>query len=352
MPDLATRLRAREARLRRTLARPNVLSAIVRDANAKLDPARIADVILDRAATWLAAPSCAVIASDRVGDLRVLASRGAWKGVEHAARAIAAWVARNGEPFGSADIRADRRLTSGAGRHLTLTPRSGYSVIAFPLFCRGRVCGAVVGADRGASKGNPAIAPALRRLIDAALGPAAVALDNALRIARAEALSVTDDLTSLYNSRYLSQVLRRETKRATRNGRPLSLLFLDLDGFKSINDHHGHLCGSRALVEAARVIRSSARETDMIARYGGDEFALLLPDTGSDGAVMVGERIRERIAAHHFLESEGLTVRLTASVGIATLPDAADSVEALVRAADMAMYRVKAAGKNGIDVAV
>ena len=120
---------------------------------------------------------------------------------------------------------------------------------------------------------------------------------------RAEALSVTDDLTQLYNSRYLSQVLRRETKRASRSGRPLSLLFIDLDGFKSINDTHGHLFGSRALVEAAGVIRASARETDVVARFGGDEFALVLPDTGSDGAVFVGERIRERIAAHEFLQA-------------------------------------------------
>ena len=122
---------------------------------------------------------------------------------------------------------------------------------------------------------------------------------------RAEALSVTDDLTQLYNSRYLSQVLRRETKRASRSGRPLSLLFIDLDGFKSINDTHGHLFGSRALVEAAGVIRASARETDMVARFGGDEFALVLPDTGSEGAVAVGERIRERIAAHGFSRATG-----------------------------------------------
>ncbi len=353
MPDLAARLRAREAQLRRALGHPGLVAAIVQDANATLDPARIADVILDRAATWLLASTWVVIANDRVGDLRVLASRGSWKALEKTGRAIATWIARKGEPFITADIRTDRRLTATAtGHRLALAPKTGHAVIALPLVCRGRVCGAAIGIDRRHSSTLPAVSPAVRRQIEAALGPAAVALDNALRIARAEALSVTDDLTSLYNSRYLSQVLRRETKRATRNGRPLSLLFLDLDGFKSINDHHGHLCGSRALVEAARVIRNSARETDMIARYGGDEFALLLPDTGSDGAVMVGERIRERIAAHHFLESEGLTVRLTASVGIATLPDVATSVEALVRAADMAMYRVKAAGKNGIDIAV
>ena len=139
------------------------------------------------------------------------------------------------------------------------------------------------------------------RAVRILLEPASVALDNALLLKRAEALSVTDDLTHLYNSRYLNLVLRRETKRASRSGRPLSLLFIDLDGFKAVNDTHGHLFGSRALVEAAAVIRSSARETDVVSRFGGDEFALVLPDTGGEGAFAVGERIRERIAAHSFL---------------------------------------------------
>ncbi|HKT78598.1 MAG TPA: GGDEF domain-containing protein, partial [Vicinamibacterales bacterium] len=155
----------------------------------------------------------------------------------------------------------------------------------------------------------------------------------------------------LYNSRYLNQVLRRETKRASRSGRPLSLLFLDLDGFKSVNDRYGHLCGSRALVEAAAVIRGSARETDVVARFGGDEFALVLPDTGGEGAFAVGERIRERVAAHQFLAGDGLDIHLTVSVGVATLPDAAISSDDLVRAADAAMYQVKDRGKNGIQVA-
>jgi diguanylate cyclase (GGDEF)-like protein len=124
-----------------------------------------------------------------------------------------------------------------------------------------------------------------------------------------------------------------------------------LDGFKGVNDSYGHLFGSRALVEAAGVIRDNARETDAIARYGGDEFALVLPDTSESGALAVGERIRERLAAHRFLAGDGLDIHLTASLGTATLPDVAETAEELIAAADAAMYRVKNSGKNGIAAA-
>jgi diguanylate cyclase (GGDEF)-like protein len=247
----------------------------------------------------------------------------------------------HGEEFLTANLRADERIKAD---------RVG-TVVGLPLACRGRRIGAIIGLDPEPSSRQPRLAPTVLRAIRMLLEPAAVALDNAMQLKRVEALSVTDDLTRLYNSRYLNQVLRRETKRASRNGRPLSLLFIDLDGFKSINDTHGHLFGSRALVEAATVIRGSARETDVVARFGGDEFALVLPDTGADGAYAVGERIRERIADHIFLTGEGLTIRLTASVGVATLPDVAISADELVNAADAAMYVVKARGKNGIQAA-
>jgi len=246
-----------------------------------------------------------------------------------------------GEPFLTADLRADDRIACDAPG----------TVVAFPLACRGRAIGAVIGLDRKPSSRVPRLAPAIQRAVNVLLEPVSIALDNALILKRAEALSVTDDLTRLYNSRYLNQVLRRETKRASRSGRPLSLLFIDLDGFKSINDRHGHLCGSRALVEAAAVIRGSARETDVVARFGGDEFALVLPDTGAEGAYAVGARIREKIAAHRFLVGDGLDIRLTASVGVATLPDVAGSAEELLQAADKAMYLVKDRGKNGIQAA-
>jgi diguanylate cyclase (GGDEF)-like protein len=282
-----------------------------------------------------------VVSSDLSGQLSVLAERGLAHDMGPAVYAIAQWVMNKGQEFVTADMRRDGRL-----QH----PAIG-TALAFPLSCRGRRIGALMGLDREPSAREPRLAPGMLRAVRLLLEPASVALDNALLLKRAEALSVTDDLTHLYNTRYLNQVLRRETKRASRSGRPLSLLFIDLDGFKAVNDTHGHMAGSRALVEAAAVIRGSARETDIVARFGGDEFALVLPDTGSDGAFAVGERIRVRIAGHRFLAADGLDIHLTASVGVATLPDAAASAEELMQAADRAMYQVKDSGKNGIQAA-
>lgn len=339
--DLATKLRVFQRALRSRVERREALVDIIRAVNTTLEPSKVAELIVHRAATWIPAPCWAVVSSDLSGQLSVLADQGLMADMGPALFPIAQWVMQRGQEFMSADLRQDGRVRN---------PAVG-SVVAFPLSCRGRRVGAMIGLDRVASGREPRLTAPILRAVRLLLEPAAVALDNALLMKRAEALSVTDDLTHLYNSRYLNQVLRRETKRASRSGRPLSLLFIDLDGFKSVNDTHGHLFGSRALVEAAAVIRGSARETDVVARFGGDEFALVLPDTGGEGAFAVGERIRERIAAHSFLAGDNLNLHLTCSVGVATLPDVAASADELVQAADKAMYAVKDSGKNGIQAA-
>lgn len=340
--DLATRLRTLERTVRNRMDRREALVDILRAVNTTLEPPKIAEQIVDRAATWIPAPCWAIVSSDLSGDLSVLAERGLEPDMGPAVYKVAGWVMQRGQEFVSADLSRDARIAcSHAG-----------AVVALPLNCRGRKVGALLGLDRIVSKREPKLSATMMRAVRLLLEPASVALDNALQLQRARELSVTDDLTKLYNSRYLNQVLRREAKRASRSGRPLSLLFIDLDGFKAINDRHGHLFGSRALVEAAAVIRGSARETDVVSRFGGDEFALVLPDTGGDGAYAVGARIRERLAAHHFLVDDGLDIRLSCSVGVATLPDVAASAEELMHAADKAMYAVKESGKNGIQAAV
>jgi diguanylate cyclase (GGDEF)-like protein len=330
--------------MRRRLARADVLAEMVRAVNASLEPERVADAMVSQVAEWIPAPGWLVMALDEATGARTITTRALPAALETSAQAVGAWILRTGSHFCSADVSLDKRLAR-------VESEAAAAIIGFPLECRGRTIGALVALDRVPASREPTFAAASLAAFRAVLEPGAFALDNALRVQRAEALSVTDDLTQLYNSRYLSEVLRRETTRASRSGRPLSLLFIDLDGFKGINDAHGHLYGSSALVEAAAVIRISARETDIVARFGGDEFALVLPDTGSEGAAAVGERVREKIAVHGFLHSQGLDIKLTVSVGVATLPDVAGSAEQLIQAADEAMYWVKEHGKNGIYVA-
>ncbi|MEP6782933.1 MAG: GGDEF domain-containing protein [Acidobacteriota bacterium] len=339
-PDLASRLRRCQRALKSRLERPESVLAFLRAAHESLDPESIGKLVLNRAEEWFKAPACGVFAADLDGQVISLASKGVGELLAPAALGVARWVIGHGRDFSSADLKKDSRAAGTAG-----------AVLALPLRCRAQTIAALVMLERKAAMQAPQLTPSVGAALGTMLEGPALALDNALRLRRSEALSVTDDLTQLYNSRYLNQVLRREAKRASRSGRPLSLLFLDLDGFKGVNDVHGHQAGSRALVEAAAVIRRCARETDIVARFGGDEFAIVLPDTGSEGAAAVGDRVRERLGVHPFLEEQGLRISLTASVGVATLPDVAASAEELVRAADMAMYQVKESGKNGVRIA-
>jgi diguanylate cyclase (GGDEF)-like protein len=339
--SLAGRLRLEQRACLARLNRRDTLLDLIGALHASLEPAEIAGALTRRASGWIPLTCWAVVAADAQEQLFVLADTGLAPEMRAPLYEAAQSVIRNGQALLSGDLGADNRFEVN----------QPVAAVALPLQGRERMVGALVGLDRGVSEKAPVLGKGISQALEAFLGPAGFALDTALLLKRTEALSVTDDLTRLYNARYLNIALRRETRLAARNSRPLSLLFIDLDGFKSINDSHGHLAGSRALVEAGAVIRGSARETDIVARFGGDEFALILPDTASPGALAVAERIRDRLAGHSFLAADGLDIHLTASVGVATLPDVATTADELVQAADAAMYRVKDRGKNGIQAA-
>jgi diguanylate cyclase (GGDEF)-like protein len=177
-------------------------------------------------------------------------------------------------------------------------------------------------------------------------GHAALALQNAERYHRAKERAFVDDVTEVYNARYLLQATEREIQRAERSGKELSVLFLDLDRFKRVNDEHGHLVGSQVLRQLSRVLAECVRQVDTLARYGGDEFTILLVDTPHDAAMGVAERIRCTVADTLFEGGAGGPVRLTISIGVATSPRHARERDALLDCADKAMYRAKSLGRN------
>jgi diguanylate cyclase (GGDEF)-like protein len=217
-------------------------------------------------------------------------------------------------------------------------------VLAVPLVNGERVAGILEAVREG--RAAQSFAESEAALLSALALPLSAALANSVRIAEAEKLSQTDDLTKLHNARYLRQYLIAEVKRARRYGSTVGTLFFDLDDFKEINDRYGHLVGSHVLMEMATVILTGVRDTDVVARYGGDEFVVILPETNLDLAARVAERMREKIAEHVFNGGRNLRLRMTASFGVAVFPQHSQSPQQLIADADSAMYEAKAAHKN------
>lgn len=162
-----------------------------------------------------------------------------------------------------------------------------------------------------------------------------------------EHMTVTDELTGLYNARHFSTSIEREIERCERYARKLSLLFIDIDNFKQFNDSYGHIEGNRVLQTCASIITGALRESDSSYRFGGEEFTIILPETGADAALQVAERIRTTFEAHPFRPDENATVHITLSGGIAELREKEDATT-LVERADAAMYEAKMRGKNQI----
>lgn len=176
----------------------------------------------------------------------------------------------------------------------------------------------------------------------------AVSLDNSNLYSKTKELTQTDDLTAIYNRRFFYQALQMEVKRSKRFGRPVSLLMIDVDHFKSFNDNFGHLVGDQVLRELAAVLQKSIREVDTLARYGGEEFSLILVDTSSKNAQIVAEKLRA-IVEDHFKDAEmqGKKVgKITISLGISTLPSDAATIDDFINHADIALYSAKVKGRN------
>ena len=176
-------------------------------------------------------------------------------------------------------------------------------------------------------------------------------LGNIYQLTRSRDLAMRDDLTKAFNRRFFESYLDEEIERARRYGSVFSIIFLDLDDLKMVNNFYGHLTGSRTLQEVAKRILSAVRGIDKVVRFGGDEFCIILPQTDSDQAMLVANRVKKSMTASAFKLDPGVEISITASFGIATYPTHGITKDALIRQADAAMYRVKATTKNAVGVA-
>jgi diguanylate cyclase (GGDEF)-like protein len=213
----------------------------------------------------------------------------------------------------------------------------------FPLRTGDTVVGALVCGSRSAQ----ALPEAAQKELSMLAMQAAQAIVRTRLYEQAERLATTDGLTGLLNRRTFNAQLQRRLREAQRYNRPLSLLLLDIDHFKKVNDTHGHPAGDAVLRGVAQLAQKQARETDMVARYGGEEIALILPETDGRGAHAIGERIRKGVAAAAHPTQQG-NLRVTVSIGVATWPGSPPEAEGLLQAADKALYRAKEGGRNRV----
>jgi diguanylate cyclase (GGDEF)-like protein len=317
-----------------TLELPEVLHLVMQKVSELLRAGSRSLLLVDEAAGELYYEVAVGPGAERLGQARLPLGDG-----------IAGWVAREGQPVLVEDVRGDPRFSD---RFDALAGAETRYVLAVPLLARGRVLGVIeVAGGEAARPFSPEDLLTLRTIADYA----AIAIDNAQAYERIKDLTVVDDHTGLFNARHLYRTLESEVARSGRYGRPFSVVFLDLDRFKNVNDRHGHQVGSAALKEVGELLRRALRSADVPIRYGGDEFVLLLPEADRAQALAVAERIRGQLEAARFLSDRGLEVRITASFGVATFPEDGADAEAVLGAADAAMYRVKQRSRNGVEAA-
>jgi len=317
-----------------TLDLQKILQTIMEKISDLLQPDTWSLLMLDEKTQELYFEIAIGSGADKLKDVRLKLGEG-----------VAGWVAQHGEAVLVEDVRNDARFTPKVDE---LTHTETRSIVCVPIKARGHVLGVVelVNALGRPSFGVEDI-PILKSLADYA----AIALENARYVQRIHELTITDDCTALYNARHLNFVLDTEIYRSNRYGYEFSVIFIDLDYFKQVNDVHGHLVGSKLLWMIGDLIKGNLRMIDYAFRYGGDEFVVLLPQTSKENALLVVRRVRELLNSRVFFSEERMDIKVTASFGIASFPVDGRTRKELLLKADEAMYLVKNTTRDDIALA-
>jgi diguanylate cyclase (GGDEF)-like protein len=273
--------------------------------------------------------------ADALKDVRIKVGQG-----------LAGWVAQSGEAVVVPDTTKDSRFSADAdGKTFTSTR----SIVAVPVRFRDHCLGVIELINCVGPEG--VFSPRDLALLEALADYAAIAIENARHVQRIHELTITDDCTSLYNARHLNFMLDTEIYRSHRYAFEFSLIFIDLDHFKHINDTYGHLMGSKLLSEIGEAVKEKCRMIDLAFRYGGDEFVVLLPQTSKENAMGVARRLHKLIRETVWLKEPGLNVNITASVGVAAYPTDSRTKAELLHLADAAMYFVKNTTRDSVSAA-
>jgi len=254
---------------------------------------------------------------------------------------LAGWVAKTGETLIIPEAATDPRIAA-ASRGQAFSVRSA---IGLPIRGRKGTHGVLEIFNPHFDQHSDYSIAFLHILVDYT----AIAIENAQDVAHAQQLTITDDVTGLYNTRHLYAMLGSELDAARKETKPLSLVFLDLDRFKAVNDRHGHLIGSELLGHVGRRIRRFCRASDLCFRYGGDEFVILMPSTTREEALRLTRAIHQNLEKSTFTLDSGLELQIGASAGIAAYPGDGKSLHAILGAADKRMYAIKSSGRGRVE---
>jgi diguanylate cyclase (GGDEF)-like protein len=311
-----------------------VLRTIMEKIDEFLRPDNWSLLLLDEAKQELYFELAVGKASQALKDVRVKIGQG-----------IAGWVAQHGETVVVPDTSKDTRFFSKVDEK---TKTETQSIVAVPVKFRDTCLGVIELIN---CIGPEGFDPRDLKLLEALSDFAAIALENARHVKRIHELTITDDCTTLYNARHMGFILETEIYRSQRYNYEFSIVFIDLDHFKQVNDTHGHLVGSRLLAEIGNSLKGHCRLIDFAFRYGGDEFVILLPQTSKENAINVARRLHKLIREMVWLSEEGLNVHVTPSVGIASYPVDSRTKEGLLHLADEAMYLVKNTNRDSVAAA-